>query len=48
MLVKTRLPENTTPQSSCLVNLVFGLLNWLVNCEMNSWKVSPLDLTMLL
>jgi len=48
MLVKIRLPENTTPQSSSVMNFAFGLDNFLVRFEMNFWKVLPLDLTMLL
>jgi len=45
MLVRIRLPEKIIPQSSWLVNFVFGLLNPLAMDEINLLKAFPAVLT---
>lgn len=34
--------ENTIPQSTSVMNLAFGLGNFLVGCQINFWKILPL------
>jgi len=47
MFVKIRLLENRISQSSCLMNLAFGLVKCWVKCEINCWKALPLADTIL-
>jgi len=42
VFVGIRLYENMTPRSNCVMNLVFGLVDCWVRCEINFWKALPL------
>jgi len=42
MFVRIRLLANRIPQRRSVMNLVFGLDNFSVRCEVNFWKSLPL------